>query len=74
MNELIEILEELRPDIDFETETGLVDNHVLESLDIVVLVGEIRENFDVEISAADLTPENFNSAQSIWNLICSLQD
>ena len=74
MNELIEILEELRPDIDFETETGLVDNHILESLDIVVLVGEIRENFDVEISAADLTPENFNSAQSIWNLICSLQD
>ena len=74
MDELIEILEDLRPDVDFQSETRLVDNHILESLDIVVLVGEIREAFDVSVSAADLTPENFNSAQSIWNLICSLQD
>lgn len=74
MEELMEILRELRPDVDFETETALVDDGVLGSFDITALVNEIMDEFDVEISMADLEPENFNSAQAIYEFIQSLQD
>ena len=72
-NELKDILEELRPDVDFEKETGLIDNGILDSFDIVSLVGELNEAFDIEISPADLIPENFNSAEAIFALVEKLQ-
>lgn len=74
MNELMAILEELRPDVDFENETGLIDNGILDSFDIVSLVGELNEAFDIEIKPTDLVPENFNSASAILALVEKLQD
>jgi len=74
MEELMEILRELRPDVDFETETALVDDGVLSSFDITALVNELMDEFDVEISMADLEPENFNSAEAIYEFIQSLLD
>ena len=67
--QLMEILENLRPDVDFENETALVTDEILQSFDIVSLVGEIDSVFDVEITPVDLIPENFNSAGAIWDLI-----
>ena len=69
MEELMEILRDLRPDVDFETETALIDDGILGSFDITALVNEIMDVFDVEISMADLEPENFNSAQAIYEFI-----
>ena len=73
MEDLMEILRDLRPDIDFETETALIDDGILGSFEITALVNEIMDEFDVEISMADLEPENFNSAQAIWEFIQSLR-
>ena len=74
MEELLSILEELRPDVDFENESGLIANGILDSFDIVSLVGELNEAFDIEIQPNDLIPENFNSAGAIWELVEKLQD
>jgi len=74
MNELMEILEELRPDVDFETETGLIANGILDSFDIVSLVAELNDAFDIEIKPNHLVPENFNSAEAMMDLIEQLQD
>lgn len=74
MDELMEILEELRPDVDFEKETALIDDGVLDSFDIVALVGELNEAFDIEIKPNNLVPENFNSAKAMMALIEQLQD
>lgn len=74
MEELMEILQDLRPDVDFERETALIDDGILGSFDITALVNEIMDEFDVEISMADLEPENFNSAQAIYEFIQSLKD
>ncbi len=74
MEELLEILREMHPDVDFETEEGLIDNGVLDSLDIVSLISEISENFDVTITAKDILPENFNSAQALYELIRRLEE
>ena len=74
MNELMEILEELRPDVDFENETLLIGNGILDSFDIVSLVTALNDAFDIEIKPNDLGPENFNSAAAILALVEKLQD
>ena len=68
------ILEEIRPDVDFDNETELIDGGVLESMDIVAIVGEIKEAFDVTIGIEQLTPENFNSEEAILELIKQLME
>ena len=72
--ELLEILTDLHPEVDFETETGLIDNKVLDSFDIVSIVTEVNANFDVAIPAGEIVPENFNSAQALFDLIQRLSD
>lgn len=74
MNELMEILEELRPDVDFESEKALITDGILDSFDIVALVGELNEEFDIEIKPNNLVPDNFNSAEAMFELITKLQD
>ena len=74
MEELLEILKDLHPDVDFETGTDLVDGGTLDSFDIVTLITEINDTFDVAISANEIVPENFNSAQALYELIESKMD
>lgn len=74
MDELLPILKELKPDVDFESETGLIDNAILDSFDIVQLVQQLNDAFDIEIGAENIVPENFNSAQAIWKMVQNLQD
>ncbi len=74
MEELKSLLEELRPDIDFDNEKELVTNRVLESFDIINLVSELDDEFDIKIKPADLIPENFNSVEAMWKMIQRLQD
>lgn len=72
--QLMDILTDLRSDVDFETETQLVTDGVLESFDIVSLVAALTDTFDIDIQAKDLLPENFNSAQAMLRMIVRLQD
>lgn len=72
MEKILSILKDLRPEINFEEETALIDNGLLDSFDIVALVGELNEAFSVEIGVEDLLPENFNSVSDINKLIIRL--
>ncbi len=72
--QLIEILEGVRPDVDFESETSLIDGGILDSMDVVAIVGELNDEFDITIGVEKLVPENFNSADAILKLVESLQD
>ncbi len=74
MDELLEILEEIDPDIDYETADNLIDGKLLDSFSIVSLVAEIANTFDIEISPKYLVPENFNSAAAMWDMVCRIQD
>ena len=69
MEKLMQILTEACPGVEFDGQTALIDDGILESLDIVTIVSEIMEEFDVEITVDDLVPENFNSVQAIMALI-----
>ncbi|MBQ2893089.1 MAG: acyl carrier protein [Oscillospiraceae bacterium] len=74
MEKLLEILDELHPDVDFETEEHLIDNKILDSFDIVTIVAEIDAEYDVAIPAEELIPENFNSAKALYALVEKLMD
>ena len=74
MDRIIEILEEVKPGVDFSKTDGLIDDGILDSFDIVMLVGELNDAFDVHIGVEDLLPENFNSVEAIHALISRLKD
>lgn len=71
---LYEILQEICPDVDFDTEENLVDDGLIASLDLVTIVNELVDAFDIELSVDDLVPENFNSAKSMLRMIEAKQN
>lgn len=73
MEQLLELLQGIRPDVDFENETALIDDGLLDSFDVVAIISEIDDKFDVQIRINELDPDNFNSAEAIWNLIQKLK-
>lgn len=70
----MEILAELRPEVNFASEVHLIDDGILDSFDLVSLIGEINDSFDVEVSFDDIEPENFNSVDAMLKLIQKLQE
>ena len=74
MEALLNILAELHPEVDFETCTTLIDDKILDSFDIITIISEINEEFDVVIPAEEIIPENFNSAQALHELVTRLAD
>ena len=74
MDELLELLEDIKPTVDFRTCTGLIDDGYLDSFDILSIVCELNDAFGIEISPVDIIPENFNSAQALWDMVERLKD
>ena len=74
MEELINILEEIKPGVDWEKETDLIGDHILDSLKIVQLVGALNDEFDIEITPIDIVPENFKTAETIYAMVKRLED
>ena len=66
---VMDILMDLRPDIDFVNETHLIADGILESFDIMSLVAELEDEFNIKIRPKDLVAENFNSVDAIVTLL-----
>ena len=73
MEELIELLEEIQPDADFENCDTLIDDGILDSFAILSSVSELQDTYDITITPADIIPENFNSAKALWDMVCRLK-
>lgn len=74
MNELLDILKDLKPGVDFGNEKNLIDDRILDSLDVMNLTVELNDEFDIEITPLDILPENFQSIETIYQLITRLQE
>ena len=74
MEELLEILNDSQPGVDFENEKHLIDDHLLDSLSIISLVAELEDTFDVTIPAVEIIPDNFNSAEAMLEMLQRLQE
>lgn len=69
MEKILKILRELRPDVDFMAEKELIDGGILSSFDIISLIEELSDAYDIDIETDDIVPENFNSAEGIYGLV-----
>lgn len=74
LDDVIQMLEDIQEDVDYETCTTLIDDDVLDSFDILAIVSAVDDEFDVSIPAKDIVPDNFNSAQALCALIQRLAD
>ena len=74
MDELLEILNDINPDIDYDTEDNLIDGKVLDSFSIISLIAQIMDTFDIDISPKWMRNENFNSAKAMWEMIQAIQE
>ena len=74
MEELLEILENINPDVDYETCDTLIDDHLLDSFAILSLISDIEDTFDVSVLPGEIVPANFNSAKVIWAMIQKMQE
>ena len=74
MEEVLEILQGIKPDVDFAEEKALIDDGILDSFDIISIVNGLNDAFDIEITVAELLPEHFNDAEAIWHLVQDMRE
>ncbi|NLF47621.1 MAG: acyl carrier protein [Clostridiales bacterium] len=69
MEKIIEILNDIKPNVDYSNEKKLVDDEILDSFEVVAIIGELSEAFGIEITVDEMVPENFNSAEAMETLV-----
>lgn len=74
MERIIEILEDIKPEVDYNNCRELIDGHYLDSLSIISLIAELEEEFDITIPAIEIIPANFNSVEAMYEMIQRLQE
>ena len=74
LEDIIEVLEDVREDIDYEKETSLIDGKIFNSFDILSTISALNEEFDIKIPAKDIVAENFNSAEALRAMVQRLVD
>ncbi len=74
MERLMEVLAECCPDVDFESEKELITGKVIDSVDLVAVVSDIEDEFDISIPMEELVPENFDSIEAIWEMVQRLSE
>ena len=74
MEEVLEMLEGIKPVVAFAEDMGLIDDGLLDSFDIISIVNGLNDAFDIEITVAELLPEHFNDAEAIWHLVQDMRE
>lgn len=67
--QIIALLENIKPGVDYENQTRMIDEHVLESMEMLQLVSDLSDEFDIDITVRHMNPEHFQSVESICNLV-----
>ena len=74
METLLEILNDIDDTVNWEDETALIDDRILDSFGVISLISELEDQFEIEIDASEIVPENFKSADAMWKMIQRLQE
>ena len=69
MEELMEVLQDVKDDVDFENETRLIDDGILDSFDLLQIIASLNDTFDISIPASEIVPANFNSAKAMYDMV-----
>ncbi len=73
MEKLLEMLQKKYPDIDFEKETKLIDDGILDSVEVVEIISELEDMFDISVTMEYIQPKYFQSVLSMWEMVEELQ-
>lgn len=73
MERLLEILKSINDTVDFEAQTAIIDDEIIESLELMELISEMEDAFDISIEMEDIIPDNFNTVEAMWALVERLQ-
>ena len=74
MDELLELLEYIKEDVDFEHCDTLIDDHIIDSFDILQIISTLNDHYDISIPASEIVPENFNSAKALYAMVERLME
>ena len=74
MEELLELLKEVNPNIDYENETALMSGKVIDSIDMTTILAEIEDHFDIEIDMEYISPKYLDTVAAMWDMIQELKD
>ena len=74
MDRVLEILSEIKEDVDFASCTTLVDDGILDSFDILQIIAALNDEYDISIPASEIMPQNFNSAEALYQMVQRLQE
>lgn len=74
MEELMEILVDMDDSIDWKNEKKLIDDRIMDSFSVITLISELEDHFGIDIDAAEILPENFNSVEAMWEMVGRLQE
>ena len=74
MERLIELLEEIKEDVDFKNTKDLIDGGILDSFDVLQIISSLNDEYDISIPASEIVPKNFNSAEALWAMVQRLQE
>ena len=55
-------------------ETNNIDDRILDSFGVISLISELEDQFNIEIEASEIIPQNLNSAEAIWKMVQRLQE
>lgn len=69
MKKLLDVLSQINDEVDFETQTGLIDQGWIDSLDLMQIIATLNDAFDIRITTGDIEPENFNNAEAMLALV-----
>lgn len=73
MEQLLEILKSINDTVDFEAQTAIIDDEIIESLELMELISEMEDAFGISIEMEDIIPDNFNTVEAMWELVTRLQ-
>ena len=74
METVLEILKQVKPSVDFTKESNLIEDGILESLEILMIIAQLKDEFVIDIPPSQIVPENFSSAETIWKMVETLMD
>jgi acyl carrier protein len=68
-SKILLILQETRPESDFDRSENFIADGLLDSFDMIVLIGELEEQFEISVDGTQIVPENFVSLEAIESLV-----
>ena len=69
MDELRNALLEIYPDIDFDNESNLYDDGIIDSVDVVTIISKLEETFDISVTMEYIQPNYFQSVETMWEMV-----